>query len=190
MTDHTWDDDDPDDGQFPSGLDALDFGGDDGYRREEHDDFAGLDVFTADEIPGGSAVYFDEPAVPGHPVVPEHEDSDNMSSGPVTFGVTNPAGTITAQATISGAINRVELSPSITSMTESDLARDIVATARLADLQGRAIQRAMIQSLLMQQGLDQDVASRLIDDIVDLPTPAQAEAAQAEAVAEYMRGEH
>jgi hypothetical protein len=117
----------------------------------------------------------------------DHDDSGDMSSGPVTFGVTNPAGTITAQATISGALHLIELSPSITSTTESDLARDIMATAKLANMQGRAIQRAMIQSLLMYQGMDQKVAEQFIDDIIDLPTPAQSEAAQAEAKAAYLR---
>lgn len=184
MTDHTWDDDDdPDDEQFPNDLDALGFY-DDGHNRDDHDDWSGLEVFSVDETSGDTT--FDA----SEPTLPNHDESDDMSSGPVTFGVTNPAGTITAQATISGAINRIELSPSIASMTESDLARDIMSTARLANLQGRAIQRAMVQSLLMYQGMDQDDAAQFIDDIIDLPTPAQAEEAQAEAMAAYLRDEH
>lgn len=183
MPDHTWDDDGPDDEQFPSDLDALDFD-DDLRSHDDRDDWSGLDTFTVDETPSDPTA--DAPA----PTMPDHEDAEGMSSGPVTFGMTNPAGTITAQATISGAINRIELSPSTTSMTESDLARDIMATAKLANLQGRAIQRAMVQSLLMYQGMDQDVAAQFIDDMIDLPTPAQAEAAQAEAMAAYVRGEN
>jgi hypothetical protein len=187
MPDHTWDDEDPEDEQFPSDLDALGFD-DDQHSNDDHDDWSELDAFPLDESPI-ETVSAAMSAVPT-PDVPSHGDSDDESSGPVTFGVTNPAGTITAQATISGAINRIELSPSITSMTELDLARNIMTTARLANLQGRAIQRAMVQSLLMNQGLDQDVAAQFIDDITDLPTPAQAEAAQAEATAEYLRGGH
>ncbi|MBP2451324.1 hypothetical protein [Mycolicibacterium lutetiense] len=181
MTDHTWDDDDPDDEQFPSDLDALGFD-DDGQSHENHDDWSGLDALAVDETPSG-------PTADALAPMPDHDDSDD-TSGPVTFGVTNPAGTITAQATISGAINRVELSSSITSMTESGLARDIMATAKLANIQGRAIQRAMVQSLLMYQGMDQDVAAQFIDNMIDLPTPAQAEAAQAEAMAAYLRDDH
>lgn len=183
MPDHTWDDEDPEDEQFPSDLDALGFD-DDRHSDDDHDDWSELDAFPLDESP--SAPTADTSA----PALTDHDDSDDESSGPVTFGVTNPAGTITAQATISGAINRIELSPSITSMTESDLARNIMTTARLANLQGRAIQRAMVQSLLMNQGMDHDVAAQFIDDITDLPTPAQSEAAQAEATAEYLRGGH
>ena len=186
MADHTWDDDDPEDEQSPGDLDALGFGDDVHSDDDDHDDWSGLDVFTVDESPGGPTTDFaDLPA----PAPANDDESDDTSSGPVTFGVTNPAGTITAHATISGAVNRIELAPSTASMTESDLARNIMATAKLANLQGRAIQRAMVQGLLMYQGMDQDVAAQFIDDMIDLPTPAQAEAAQAEAMAEYLRDE-
>lgn len=177
MTDHTWDDDDPDDGEAPSDLGALDFA-DDGHSYDNRDDWSGLDALTDDTLGETLSV--------ATPDAPDHHDS-NDASGPVTFGVTNPAGTITAQATISGAINRFELSSATTLMTESDLARDILTTARLANLQGRAIQRAIVQSLLMHQGMDPQVAAQYIDDVIDLPTPAQAEAAQAEAAAVYLR---
>lgn len=186
MTDHTWDDDDPEDEQVPSDLDALSFDDHQHGHDDHEDDWSGLDAFTADEPPGGPTTDFaDLPA----PAPANDDESDDTSSGPVTFGITNPAGTITAQATISGAINRIELSSATTSMTESDLARDIMSTAELANIQARAIQRAMVQSLLMHQGMDQDVAAQFIDDISDLPTPAQSEAAQAEAMAEYLRSE-
>lgn len=200
MTDHTWDDDDPEDDQFTSDFGALDFG-DDRHGHDDHEvDWSGPDNFAATEQPSSDldALDFgDDWSVPGvftsdttTPAMPDHDDPDDESPGPVTFGVTNPAGTITAEATISGAINRIELSPSITSMTESDLARDIMATAELANLQGRAIQRAVVQSLLMHQGMDPQAAAQFIDDMIDLPTPAQFEAAQAEATAAYLRGEH
>lgn len=165
MNDHTWDG--PDDEQHGSDLDALTFG--DHHHCDDHDDWSGLDPFTVDETPSSPTI------------------DDDAPSGPLTFGVTNPAGTITAHATISGAIVLLELSPTITSVAESDLAREILATSKLANLQGRAIQRAMVQSLLMQQGMAPEVAEQYIDDLIDLPTPAQAEAAQAEAQAEYLR---
>lgn len=182
MTDHTWDDDDddPDDEQFPSDLDALDFS-DDRHSDEDDDDWSGLDAFTIDESAGDVASDSSSPLD-----TPDNGGPDDPSSGPVTFGVTNAAGTITAQATISGAINRVELSPSTTSMTESDLARNIMATADLAKIQARAIQRALVQSLLMHQGMDHHAAEQYIDDLIDLPTPAQFEAAQAKATADYL----
>ncbi|MUL83669.1 MULTISPECIES: hypothetical protein [unclassified Mycolicibacterium] len=186
MTDHTWDDDDPAEERFSSELDALGFD-DDRHSHDDHDDWSGLDAFTVDESPIET---LSAPTSAGPtPTVPSHDDSDD-TSGPVTFGVTNPAGTITAQATISGAINRIELASATASMTESDLARDIMTTAKLANIQGRAIQRAMVQGLLMYQGMDQHVAEQFIDDISDLPTPAQSEAAQAEAMAAYLRDEH
>ncbi|OCB53910.1 hypothetical protein A5722_23150 [Mycobacterium vulneris] len=181
MTDHTWDDDDPEDEQSPSDLDALGFD-DDRHSHDDHDDSSGLDALSVDETLSDTTADAPAPTMPG-------DDNSDEPPGPVIFGVTNPAGTITAQATISGAINRIELSTATSSMTESDLARDIMATAKLANIQARAIQRAMVQSLLMYQGMDQDVAAQYIDDITDLPTPAQSEAAQAEAMAQYLRGE-
>jgi len=121
----------------------------------------------------------------------QHDAADDDDSpGPLVFGVTNPAGTITAQATISGAIRQIELSPSASSMTESDLARDIMTTANLANLQGRVIQRGLIQGLLMNQGVEADAAEQYIDNIADLPTPARFETAQAEAAAAYLRNAH
>ncbi len=170
MSDHTWGV--PDEDDSPSDLDALSFGHH--PRSEADDDRSGLDAFTVDESP--SAATTDE-------APPEGAES----SGPLTFGVTNAAGTITAQATISGAIRQIELAPSMGSMTESDLARDIMATAHLANLQGRVIQRGLVQSLLMQQGFEADVAEQFIDNMVDLPTPAQFEAAESAATAEYLR---
>lgn len=165
MNDHTWDG--PDDEQHDSDLDALTFGNN--HRSEGHDDWPGLDTLSIDETSSRSTI------------------DDDAPSGPVTFGVSNPAGTITAHATVSGAIVLLELSPTIAAVSEADLARDILATSKLANLQGRAIQRAMVHSLLMQQGMDPEVAEQYIDDLIDLPTPAQVEAAQAEAQAEYLR---
>ncbi|OMC39918.1 hypothetical protein A5740_26240 [Mycobacterium sp. GA-1841] len=179
MTDHSWDDDDPEDERFAGELDALGFD-DVQHRNDDHDDWSGLDAFTVDETAAGPTADQLGPTTPG-------PDAANGPEGPVTFGATNPAGTITAQATISGAINRIELSSTTATMTESDLARDIMATAQLANIQARAIQRAMVQSLLMNQGMDPDLAAQFIDDISDLPTPAQSEAAQAEVSVAYLR---
>jgi hypothetical protein len=118
-------------------------------------------------------------------------DADEPTA-PFVFAVSvnNPAGTITATATISGWLQRIELTPDVRSMTEYDLARDIVATAQLASVKGQASQHTLVQDMLTYQGLDQHAARDYIDQYMNLPTPDQAAAAQSQARARYLRGEY
>lgn len=117
---------------------------------------------------------------------------DDESTAPITLAVsvTNGAGTVTATATISGWLQRIELEPQVASMDETQLAREIVATAALASLKGRASQRSLIEDMLTHQGADSHIARDYVDEYMNLPTPAQAAEAEAEANARYLRGEY
>jgi hypothetical protein len=104
--------------------------------------------------------------------------------------VTNPAGTVTTKAAVSGRIQRIELSPDAVSMTESALIREVISTAKLANLKGRAAQYSLIEGILSYQGLDHQTAREFIDQHLDLPTPEQAAAAESDAHSRYLRGEY
>lgn len=123
---------------------------------------------------------------------PPHEADTDDPTVPIvlTVSVTNPAGTVCATATISGSLQHVELQPDVVSMTEFDLARDILATAELASMKGRAGQRNLVEGMLIHQGLDRHAARDYMDQYMNLPTADQAEAAAAEARTRYRHGEY
>ena len=117
---------------------------------------------------------------------------DEEPTAPIVLSVTasNPAGTISATATISGWLQHVGLEPEVVAMTEFDLAREILATATLASMKGQAGQRNMVEEMMVRQGLDQGAARDYVDQYMNLPTTAHAEAAEAEARSRYLRGEY
>lgn len=117
---------------------------------------------------------------------------DDDTTAPITLAVsvTNAAETVTATATISGWLQRIELAPHVTSIDEAELAREIIATAELARLKGQASQRILVEDMLMWQGADSHTARDYVDEYLNLPTSAQAAEAEAEAAARYLRGEY
>ena len=117
---------------------------------------------------------------------------DDATTAPIVLAVsvTNAAGTVTATATISGWLQRIELEPHVASMDEPQLAREIVATAELASLKGRATQRSLVEDMLTHQGADRHTARDYVDQYLNLPTPERAAQAEAEASARYLRGEY
>jgi hypothetical protein len=127
------------------------------------------------------------------------EDEGDEEDGVQHFTVTNPPGTVSVSALIDGRTQRVTLSPKTTSMTESELAEEIIVLAGLARKKGLAAQHTyLFDSASHMEGL-QDLDALGLDgnqvfrDFVEvgmqLPTPEQAEAAEAEVFAErYNRG--
>lgn len=118
------------------------------------------------------------------------QDDDTTAPIVLAVSVTNAAGTVTATATISGWLQRIELEPHVASMDEAELAREIVGTAELASLKGRASQRSLVEDMLTYQGADRHTARDYVDEHMNLPTPDQAAEAEAEANARYLRGQH
>ena len=121
---------------------------------------------------------------------PAEEDGDDEAM-PGLSTVTNPALTVSVSAMMGGATHRVDLSPELTSMTESRLAEEICSLADLARLKGQA---SMLTRMLTDPGLAERARELELDpreaipDIFDrvgmpLPTPEQAAAVQAEVFA-------
>lgn len=75
-------------------------------------------------------------------------------------------------------------------MPESQLAQQVLATAKLANLKGRAVQHLLIEQMLIYQGLDRAAACDYIEQHMQLPTPEESLAAESEARAQYLRGEY
>lgn len=64
----------------------------------------------------------------------------------ISFTVTNPAGTVSATSELGGATREVQLSPSVCSITESQLAEEILQIASLAAQKAQAAQYAVVRN--------------------------------------------
>ena len=106
------------------------------------------------------------------------------------FTVTNPPGTVTVSTFMDGSVQRIDLSQEVISMTEADLADEIVVIARLATQDARAAQYVHVLDGMRQQGHD-DVATRdFLSRDLDLPSPEDASAARARVFATRYAGDH
>lgn len=115
---------------------------------------------------------------------PDDEESPEM------FTVTNPPETVSVSALMDGRTQRVELSPKVTSMTEAELAEEILVIADLARQKGLAAQHdylmedASLSDTMREMGMDgNDVVRDFMENGIGLITPEQAAAAQAEVFA-------
>jgi hypothetical protein len=137
----------------------------------------------------------DDPAAPSlyapglESAVSDLDALDEAKAGP-TFTVTNPPGTVTVSTFMDGRVRQIDLSREVTTMTETDLAEEIVVIARLATQDARAAQYVHVLDGMRQQGHD-DVATRdfLARDL-DLPSPEFASAARAQVFAMRYAGDH
>jgi hypothetical protein len=160
--------------------------GDDG-----HDDLSALGFYTP-EYPSEDSdldAFGDYVgAADGHePSVEPPEDED--LSVPL-FTVTNPPGTVTVTSFMDGRINRIELSPKVTTMTETHLAEEIVVIARLATQDARSAQYAFMLEGMKEQGHDNVTTRDFLSRELDLPSPEQAKAARAEVFATRYVGDY
>jgi len=106
------------------------------------------------------------------------------------FTVTNPPGTVTVSTFMDGSVQRIDLSQEVISMTEADLADEIVVIAGLATQDARAAQYVHVLDGMRQQGHD-DVATRdFLSRDLDLPSPEDASAARARVFATRYAGDH
>jgi hypothetical protein len=112
------------------------------------------------------------------------DDAQAEAAADFVTQVTNPPGTVSVRALQDGSIQEIDLSPKVTSMTELALAEEILVIADLARQKGLASQQAFIADAMQALELhDGDAAHELVEDSLDLPTPQQAETAQAEVFA-------
>jgi hypothetical protein len=129
----------------------------------EDDDYFG----PADE----AAASADQPAVP-------------------QFTVTNPPGTVTVTTFMDGRVREIDLSPKVTTLTESQLAEEIVVIARLATQDARAAQFSFMLEGMNQQGHDEIATRDFLNRDLDLPSPEQATAMRAEVFAHRYASDH
>lgn len=120
---------------------------------------------------------------------PGHADDDDSPDGfegrglPL-FSVSNPAGAVTATASIAGRLHRVELtagSRSLPALTEAELAQEILLVGRLAGQRARSELFRYLVEQTAEAGQDPVATGRFLRDDVGLPTPEESAAARAEA---------
>jgi len=187
-------------------FDALDFSYSGGSAADAVDasdadplDFAGGDhagdaAATFDEVPDYAPEQVDVHATSLDAVdaaVDAGDEADDEDALPL-FTVTNPPGTVSVSANISGMIQQVELSAKVNTMSEAELADEILVLAGLARQKGLAGQHAFV---VEQAGQNEEMRELGADDTeglsnflamptgLNLPTPQQATAAEAEVFA-------
>lgn len=116
----------------------------------------------------------------------EEDEGDGLQ----LFTVTNPPETVSVSALLDGRTQRIQLGPTAASMSEVELADEILVLADLARQKGLAGQHAfLLESEAMTEGMhqigleDNEILRGLIDNVMHLPTQEQADAAQAEVFA-------
>ena len=165
---------------------------------DDHDDLAALD-FSAPEVGGGDSVldvlgeYVVDDDYPAADVLdaidPLRTDGDGAPPVPL-FTVTNPPGTVTVTTFMDGRVNRIDLSPKVTTMTESNLADEIVVIANLATQDARSAQYSFMLDGMRQQGHDDVATHDFLTRDLDLPSPEQAEAARLQVFATRYASNH
>jgi hypothetical protein len=168
---------DPDDADD---LSALDF-----YQpahqpiAADESDLAALDAFVA-YVPSGEE---GEPyaAVPVDVAAP---DPDPL------FTVTNPPGTVTVTNHLDGRVQRIELSPRVAHMSETELAEEIVVIAGLAAQDAKSAQYEFMLDGMREQGHDDPATRDFLQRDLGLPTPEEARARRAEVFTTRYAGSH
>jgi hypothetical protein len=149
---------------------------------DEHVDLAALD-FSAPDVDSSAS---DLDALGEYAA---HEDAGDELPVPL-FTVMNPPGTVTVTTFMDGRVNRIELSPKATAMTEANLADEIVVIAGLATQVARSAQYSFMLEGMRQQGHDNVATHDFLTRDLDLPSPEQAEAARAQIFATRYASNH
>jgi hypothetical protein len=89
-----------------------------------------------------------------------------------------------------GRVNRIDLSPKATTMTETNLADEIVVIARLATQDARSAQYSFMLEGMREQGHDDFATHDFLTRDLDLPSPDQAQAARAQVFATRYASNH
>jgi hypothetical protein len=148
----------------------------------DHDDLAALDFSAIED----ASEKFDLDAL-GDYVAPD--DAEDELPVPL-FTLSNPPGTVTVTTFMDGRVHQIDLSPKVTTMTETHLAEEIVVIAGLATQDARSAQYAFMLEGMRQQGHDNVVTRDFLARDLDLPSPEEAEAARAQVFATRYAGGH
>jgi hypothetical protein len=175
---------------------ALDFGdevggeaGGDAGRRWDMDDLpadgpdeparGGTEPRAIDTLPGDTA------EGEGQPAGTEDDEFDWEKAT-----VANPLETVSVTAIMDGRIHNVELSPEAATMTESELAAEVLALADLASQKATSVLHRLLMEGVKAQGLDTEgtFTELLGARFLDLASPQEATAAQTEVFAARYSG--
>ncbi|OBA61412.1 hypothetical protein A5647_11305 [Mycobacterium sp. 1100029.7] len=182
----------------------MDFGNYESDSDNGHGDADALDFSAAEDADEASGVAALDEFAPIEPEEPETEleaiaatteagDTEDDEDGAQLFTVTNPPETVSVSALMDGRTQRVTLAPTASKLTESELVDEILVLADLARQKGLAGQHTyLLDSASDNEGLRQlgDLGidgTQVLHDFMragmQLPTPQQAEANQAEVFA-------
>lgn len=178
--------DEPDTDDYGHESDALDFSAYDASPSQD----TGVDALHAfsTEQPEDSGADFDALHAQGSTDAGNTDEPDISSQ---LFTVTNPPGTVTVTALMDGRILHVELAPQVSTMSESDLADEILVIADLARQKGLAGQHSFLFDTMNGLGASDNSAIRdLLENGLALSSPEQAAEAQAEVFATRYNADH
>jgi hypothetical protein len=173
----------------PSGPDDRDFASHSAaFGGEDHD-------FFTDYLPGAHDSAGDDddiddlaaldfgPADSGDLDEGVGEPAEEVDADIPLYVVANPEETVTVTTTMDGRIRRIGLSAQAARMAESELAAEIVVVSKLAAQKARAAQYTLLAHQMAQQGYDAGASQDFLTRELNLPTPADAAAAQAKVFA-------
>jgi ESX secretion-associated protein EspD/H len=102
------------------------------------------------------------------------ETADSSDDGELVttllFTATNPPGTVSVTAVMDGRIVRVDLSPGVTRMTESQLAEEITVISKIAGRQALAAQHALAAGVMRKLGHDSAATRAYLERELGLPS--------------------
>jgi hypothetical protein len=158
-------------------------------EEDDYDVLSALDFSVSDDSVSDGASDLD--AFDGY-VAEESTANDTADEGlPVPlYTVTNPPGTVTVTTFMDGRVHRIDLSPKANTMTETNLADEILVVARLATQDARSAQYAFMLEGMRQQGHDDAATRDFLSRDLDLPSPEQADAARASVFSTRYTGDH
>lgn len=118
---------------------------------------------------------------PGPPGLDFFDDQVGVEDGggqqpAVYFTVSNPANTVSVTAVLGGRVQRIELSPSVASMTESEVSDEIQVLSNLASQKALAAQHGVVAALLQDMGHDPAMVCEFLAREIGLPSPDQVAA--------------
>ena len=162
----------------------MDFGTNDDHDPESG--LADLDEYAPAEI--ADAVTVEDIIDSQTGDADEHDDDD--APGPM-FTVTNPPGTVSVSSLMDGSIQKIDLAPSVTTMTESQLAEEIRVIADLARRKGLAGQYTLMATMLYSEAHHNGAEVRaVLEQGLELPSPQQADETQADVFASRYSERH
>jgi hypothetical protein len=176
------------DAQHPSGdasdgyFDALDFGDE---QFDESPEQSAVEVLATDEpaTPADTGT-LDAIRASSEDTV-QTEDAGEDDGAGQTATVTNPPETVSVTAIMTGEIQRIDVSPVVAkTMTEAELADEIVVIANLAREKAQATQYALLLESLHATGTtDHEAVREMLRNSMGLSSPEQAARSQAEVFA-------